>query len=223
MHDAPTPCPGGCGDAGDPVWCAHCQRAARASLAEVDRLASLLEQQADGYPVKAPGSSAPGATQVDPPSPSPVTDLLDQLLGDVQYAEGEWRRLRGFAAVKAAKLNRTAYERALSLAFLSTNSVSILRHPEMTDHVRRLMNWRLVLQRAAKAEPERQDKAGRCPRCRFVNVLRLELPSRIVVCRSCSLSMTEGEYERDVVASADSAVIAESRDAQRLLDQRPPP
>ena len=81
----------------------------------------------------------------------------------------------------------------------------------MIDHIHILIRWRTVLQYLARAQPERLNRPGRCPRCHLVNVLYTDPDARVIKCRSCPLDMTEEEYEEEVLANPDPAVVPESR------------
>lgn len=208
--DEPTPCPGACDRAGDPVWCLPCRRLAGASLVEIDRLVVWLEQQADGFSSRSPGSYVAGGKS-DGRSPSPVTDLLDGVYTDLVRFETDWRRIRGYSSTRRTSVGRTAHDRAITLAFLQKNLTSILLTPGMIDHVHIMMRWRTVLQHMAKAQPERVDRPGRCPRCHLVNVLYTDLLMSIIRCRSCPLNMTEEQYAAEVATDPDPLVVPESR------------
>lgn len=211
-EEEPTPCPGSCHRAGAPVWCGPCKKLARASLTEIDRLVIWLEQQDDGFPARSPGTYAVGGRS-DEHSPSPVTDTLDSVYADLSRIEGDWRRVQGYTPTRRISPGRTAFDRALAIAFIQKNLTSILLTPGMSDHVRRIIRWRAVLQHLAHAQEERSERPGRCPRCHLVNVLYTDVITNIIRCRSCPLDMTEEEYEAEVLRTADSSVIAESRRA----------
>jgi len=209
-EDAPAPCPGSCDRAGAPVWCGPCKKLARASVNEIDRLVVWLEQQADGFSSRSPGTYAVGGAAGEH-SPSPTTDLLSSVYTDLSRFEADWRRVQGFSPTRRISTGRTAYDRALTIAFLQKNLTSILLVSGMSDHVRKIMRWRIVLQHLAHSQPERIERPGRCPRCHLVNVLYTDQIMNIIRCRSCPLDMTEEEYEFEVVDHPDPGVVPESR------------
>jgi hypothetical protein len=208
--DEPTPCPGTCDRAGSPVWCGPCKKLARASLHDIDRLITWLEQEADGFSARSPGSYVTGGGSEEH-SPSPTVDLLDSVYADLSRFEAAWRREQGYSPTRRISIGRTAFDRAMTIAFLQKNLISIMLVPKMSEHLRKVMRWRVVLQHLAHAQAEPTERPGRCPRCHLVNVLYTDMIMGIVKCRSCPLDMTEEEYEREVLLTADSSVIAESR------------
>jgi hypothetical protein len=208
--DEPASCPGCRDRAGDPVWCLPCRRLARVSLNDIDRLVVWLEQQADGFASRSPGSYVAGGGS-DEHSPSPVTDLLDGVYTDLVRFEAAWRRVQGYSPTRRSSTGRTAHDRAITLAFLQKHLTSVMLTPAMSSHVLTMTRWRTILQHMAHAQPERLNRPGRCPRCHLVNVLYTDPDARIIKCRSCPMDMTEEEYENEVLLTADSSVIAESR------------
>lgn len=192
------------------MWCAPCKRLARVCVNDIDRLVVWLEQQADGFASRSPGSYVAGGGS-DEHSPSPVTDLLDSVYTDLVRFEGAWRRSRGYSPTRRSSTGRTAHDRAITLAFLQKNLTSIMLTPAMNSHVLTVMRWRTVLQHMAHAQPERLNRPGRCPRCHLVNVLYTDPDARIIRCRSCPVDLTEEQYENEVLADPDPAMVAESR------------
>lgn len=213
-EEKPTPCPG-CDRAGDPLWCLPCRRLARACVVDVDRLVVWLEQEADGFASRSPGTYVAGGGSGDA-GPSPTTDILDRVYADLVRFENAWRRFQGYSPTRRTSTGRTAHDRAITLAFISKNLTSIMLTPQMIDHVFVIMRWRIVLQHMAHSQPERLNRPGRCPRCHLVNVLYTDPEARIIKCRSCPMDMTEEEYENEVVADPDPAVVADSRRALGL-------
>jgi hypothetical protein len=210
VEDDPTPCPGTCDRAGSPVWCGPCKKLARACLNDIDRLIIWLEQEADGFSSRSPGTyTISGGSEEH--SPSPTVDLLDSVYMDLSRFEAAWRREQGYSPTRRSSLGRTAFDRSMTIAFLQKNLISIMLTPKMSDHLRRVMRWRVVLQHLAHAQAEPVERPGRCPRCHLVNVLYTDQIMNIIKCRSCPLDMTEEEYAVEVLETADSLVIAESR------------
>lgn len=216
--DQRPPCPGSCSGSGYPVWCPACKRLARSSITEIDRLMIWLEQQSDGFSPRTPGTFVSGSTSVLPPSPSPTADLLDKAYGDLIKIEREWRMVQGYAPTRRTSLGRTAHDRAMTMAFLSAHLDSMLLLDGFTDPIRKLINWRTVLQRFAHAEPERREKPGRCPRCHMVNVLRFDAEAEMIECSHCPAELSVEEYEAEVTESPDPAVVPESRRVLGLLE-----
>jgi hypothetical protein len=177
---------------------------------DIDRLVIWLEQQADGFAARSPGSYVAGGGS-DEHSPSPMTDLLDSVYTDLVAFEAAWRRVQGYTSTRRSSLGRTAHDRAITLAFISKNLTSIMLVPEMTPYVSTVMRWRVVLQHVARSQPERVDRPGRCPRCHLVNVLYTDALMGVIRCRACPLDMTEEEYEEEVVSHPDPLVVPESR------------
>ena len=209
-EDDPTPCPGTCDRAGAPVWCGPCKKLARASLNDIDRLVIWLEQEADGFSSRSPGSYAIGGGSEEH-SPSPMVDVLDSVYTDLNRFEAAWRREQGYSPTRRISLGRTDFDRSMTIAFLQKNLTSIMLVDSMSKHLRKIIRWRVVLQYLAHAQPQPVERPGRCPRCHLVNVLYTDQIMNIVRCRSCPLDMTEEEYEDEVIKTADSSVIAESR------------
>jgi hypothetical protein len=214
-ENEPVPCPGVCDRAGAPVWCGPCKKLARASLNDIDRLVIWLEQEADGFASRSPGSYAVGGGSEER-SPSPTVDLLDSVYTDLTRFEAAWRREQGYSPTRRISVGRTAFDRAVTIAFLQKNLTSIMLVPAMNKHLWKIMRWRGVLKQLAHAQQEPVERPGRCPRCHLVNVLYSDQIMNIIRCRSCPLDMTEEEYEDEVLRTADSSVIAESRRGKGL-------
>lgn len=216
MTEDPPPC-SGCDADGDPVWCRSCRTMIRSSLVEIDRLMIWLEQQqADGYtarPVTASVAGKPG-----PKSPSPLIDLLDDAYSHLVSTETAWRERRGYMATRRTSLGRTTHDRMITLAFLSQQLDSIFLDRTMVRDLKKIIHWRTILQRVARAEPERRGKPGRCPRCHMVNVLFYNPATELITCRACPVVLTPDEYEDEVVGKPDAGTIPESRRALGLSE-----
>ena len=109
------------------------------------------------------------------------------------------------------RAGRTNYERSLIFAFLSAQMESMIRTEEMIAHLLKILRWRTVLQRVARSEPDRHDRPGRCPRCHMVNTLYTEQGTLMIKCNECPAQLTIDEYEAEVLADPDAAVVPESR------------
>lgn len=209
-EDEPVPCPGCRDRAGKPVWCDPCKRLARACVNDIDRLVIWLEQEADGFSSRSPGSYVAGGGSGDV-GPSPTMDMLDSVYTDLVRFEAAWRRAQGYSPTRRSSTGRTAHDRAITLAFLQRNLTSIMLTPIMNSHILIMLRWRTVLQHMAHSQPERLNRPGRCPRCHLVNVLYTDPEARLIKCRSCPMDMTDEEYENEVLANPDPTVVSESR------------
>lgn len=206
------PC-AGCEIPSSTLWCRRCSRLAGVALVEIDRFSVWLEQEADGFASRSPGTyMTTRSSAVESPSPAPVVDLIDKAYADLIAFEGAWRRHQGYPATRRTSLGRTTHDRALTLAFLGRHLESILREPKMVAEVRLVMRWRTVLRHYAHAEAERTERPGRCPRCHLVNVLRTEdAVAETIRCGNCSTVITEDQYRAEVVESPDDDVVPQSR------------
>lgn len=207
-EDEESPCPGPCNSAGDPVWCPPCKRSARVAVADIDQLVTWLEQQADGYASRAPGSYV-ASRSAGPSGPSSTVDLLDHVYQDLADFERTWRRKRNYAPTRRSQFGRTAHDRAMIIAFISSHLSSVLLDRTMASEVLRLIHWRTVLRKIAHAEPERVARPGRCPACRLVNVLRTDPDTQAIKCSACETIISQAEYEHLVLGWSTPEAIAE--------------
>jgi hypothetical protein len=207
----------GCDVPSSALWCRRCTRLVWNATVDVDRLSVWLEQQADGFSSRSPGTYMTSrGSAVEAPSPAPLIDLVDKVYADLVEFEGAWRRHQGYPPSRRISLGRTTHDRSVTLAFLARHLTSILREPEMCERIRVLLRWRIVLRRYAHAESEQRDRPGRCPQCHMVNVLVGDSESETVRCRNCAVVLTEDGYQDEVVADPDPDVVAESRAALEL-------
>lgn len=201
-EDEAPPCPGPCNSPGDPVWCTVCKRSARIAISDIDQLTTWLEQQADGYASRAPGSYV-ASRSAGPSGPSSTVDLVDHVYQDLASFERTWRRRRNYAPTRRSQFGRTAHDRALIIAFLSSHLDSIFLDRAMITEVRLLTRWRIVLRKIAHDDPERSARPGRCPRCHLVNVLRTDPDTQMIKCSACEAIITDAEYDHLVFTAIE--------------------
>ncbi|KAB2347333.1 hypothetical protein [Actinomadura rudentiformis] len=196
---------------GAPVWCSRCRARIRGALGSIGDLAALLESWADGHRGAASGEQIL-SRRASTPSPSPITDTLDELYGRLAEVEAGWRAHAGHQT--RPRRSRNAEARELVLAYLQAHLDEMLKHPGSVTFGYEVWVWERRLRTLAKSDPVVRKRPGRCPRCRLVNVLRTRDDGHTECC-DCGRLMNEEEYQRDVVGGADTAVVAESKEARR--------
>ncbi|ROO82614.1 hypothetical protein EDD29_0095 [Actinocorallia herbida] len=198
--------------AGDPIWCGRCKTRIRAAWADVDQLASLLGSWADGHRVRVAGTGERVVRSASPASPSPITDLLDELYGTVTRVEDEWRDSLGHLPVRRGT-RRGAHNRSTAIAFIVEHLDTILGVPEYADLGHTALRWQRLLQAQTRTDPVVRPRPGRCPSCGMIATLQTEADG-ITKCKNCNRWLHEDEYADLVLAAADTAVISESRAAR---------
>jgi hypothetical protein len=192
---------------GDPTWDSRCASRIRHALVDIGDLAALLESWADGHRGAASGETIP-TRRATAPSPSPITDTLDELYGRLAEVEADWREFAGHPP--RPNRARTGDARQRTLAYLHEQLDRILLHPGSVAFGQAALSWQARLQKLTKTDPVVRSRPGRCPRCSYVNTLKTR-DDGYTECGNCGRLLNEGEYERDVLGSADGAVVADSQ------------
>lgn len=193
--------------AGDPVWCPRHTTTIRAALVDIGDLAAVLEQWADGRRGRTSGERIP-TRRTTAPSPSPITDTLDELYGALAKVEADWREAAGHSP--RPNRARTGDARQRTIAYLLEQLPRILMHPGSAAFGLATLAWQRRLQLLTTTDPVRRRRPGRCPRCRCVNTLQTR-DDGYTECQGCGRLMDEDEYQRDVVGAAGEDVVRESR------------
>jgi hypothetical protein len=192
---------------GAPVWDERCARRIRQALTDIGDLAAVLNEWADGHRGQASGEKI-HTRHATAPSPSPITDTLDELYGALAKVEADWREFAGHPP--RPNRARTGDARQRTLAYLGEQLDRILLHPGSVAFGRAALAWQRRLQHLTRTDPVVRRRPGRCPRCHLVNTLQTR-DDGYTECRSCGRLMMEEEYERDVLGSADTSMVAESQ------------
>jgi hypothetical protein len=190
---------------GDPIWCERCKAIIAKALARLDDLASLLESWQDGHRGASSGESGP-RRGAEPGSPSPISDILDKLYGELIEVEDQWRRLRSYPP--RPRRARDGRARRHSIAFLSGELRDILTSKTYVEFGKRVLAWERLLYTLSRSEPVVRPVPGRCPRCRYKNVLATRDDGRVQCRRSqCNRLLSQEEY--DELVDAELGVDAE--------------
>ena len=198
---------------GEPLWCRRCTATVRHALGEIDQLAAVLESWSDGHRGGSSGERIHRGSSTSPASPSPIADLLDELYGDVTYAEDVWREHLGLLPVRR-RTARGTHNRSSALAFIGQRLERVLAAEDWTEFAYRLLHWERRLQKRTKTDPVTRSRVGRCPRCELAEVL-VTGPDDITRCQGCGLFLNEDEYQEKVVAGVDGALAADTHAARR--------
>ncbi|MFI7632437.1 hypothetical protein [Microbispora rosea] len=188
---------------GNPLFCGRCVANARRTLLDLDVLASQLAAAADGHRGRAASSAGEGrvsGTKVRP-SVSPVTDVLDRLVGDLFDVEDEWRGLRGYPA-RQSNGGRGAHPRSRTIGWLAERLEDILGHEDMAGLPRKLSNWDRVLRHLAKDDRASTSSPVRC----VCGERRVGWDQELgyYVCGGCGTLLSVDEHDRQVREEADA-------------------
>src|SRR5580704_3226334 len=159
---------------GTPVWCARCAAVIRRELTELDYLAAMLAQAADGQRGQRPGAKMPAGKQHGAPSASPAADLLEELAGDLREWESEVRggeplTRRGHLDTETSMMvawlcGQGHFARAMATVrpSLMPDGRTVPWAAKFGDGVRQ---WHRKLARITKAGSGTHHRGVRCPRC----------------------------------------------------------
>ncbi|GAA3027395.1 hypothetical protein [Streptosporangium longisporum] len=186
---------------GDPVWHPGCAQRIHAALRELDDLASQAQAEVDGHRDAGARYGRTGVTaKTHAGSPSPVTDLLDQLYGDLIAVEDPWRRARGYQA--RPQRTRGGSARRASIAFLLDELDLILEDPWSVDFGRSVLAWQHRLRALTKSDPAARRSPIRCPRCKEVARLWLQ-DDGYYKCGTCEKLMSQSEHDRELFEQSE--------------------
>jgi hypothetical protein len=159
---------------GSPVWCARDSATIRRELTELDYLAAMLAQAADGQRGQRPGAKMPAGKQHGGPSASPAADLLEELAGDLREWESEVRggeplTRRGHLDTETSMMiawlcGAGHFARAMATVrpSLLPDGRTVPWAAKFGDGVHR---WHRKLARITKAGSGTHHRGVRCPRC----------------------------------------------------------
>ncbi|MEV7808953.1 hypothetical protein AB0O28_38980 [Microbispora sp. NPDC088329] len=143
------------------------------------------------------------------PSVSPVTDVLDRLVGDLFDVEDEWRQLRGYPGRPSN--GGGAHHHSRTIGWLAERLEDILAHEQMAGLPRMLHNWDRVLRHLAKDDRASTSSPVRCA-CGERNVgWDQELP--YYRCRSCGTLLNPDEHDHQVQEQVDAVEAVEAAGA----------
>jgi hypothetical protein len=190
---------------GIPVWCGRCGSTIRAQLCELDDLAPLRLETADGYD-SAPGEQRVGGTR-DQGSPSQASDDVDEVLSMLTGWEDAWREANGWRA--AQRRGFLARKRTTVIDWLTDQLDDILISPLAKDFGGEVMAAHRGLKGSAKAGARKLPKPLRCPSCKLLTLIWDEEKPDVVACGNrrdgCTVIMSWAEYEATVAAKASAA------------------
>lgn len=181
---------------GDPIWCARDTAHIRRALHELDMLAAVIEAEHDGHR-GAGGDATPTGKRgkgADAPSPAPIVDQLDRLLGYLFDVQDKYREVRNWSPrPTGGRKNRGAQARIEAISWLGVHLDAILRHPGSVRFGKGILAWHRILQKAAHSEPVDERRPGRCRRCERQALRRWQ--DEYVKCENCGLIMSQEDYE----------------------------
>lgn len=188
---------------GEPFWCSRCMARIGAALTDLDELAGVWQAMADGHRGQPDKDRVSGTSEGG--SPSPITDALDELYGDLRDIEDnyrEWHPELGSSPYRGA---RGAFARTLVASWLAAHFDGIITEKGASDAGETILRWHRRIQAAAKAKPESVRKPVPCPRCRQRSLV-LETDRDLVRCSNedCNRVMSREDYDdlADVAAGA---------------------
>ena len=199
--------------AGTPFWCLNDSAAIRAALTDLDEQMTLRLLAGDGHGSLNMEERVSGS--VEPSSPSPAHDQLDELVRWLRDWERAYRDSQGWPA--APYRGESAPALTSCVAWLAAHLDMLLTHPELSvPFGSGVLSWHQEISAAAKTRRRLVAKHLRCPQCHLATLCQLEGEDRIE-CRNrdCGANrggpvvMTLAEYEglahAEIVASGRRA------------------
>jgi len=193
---------------GDPVWHPGCARRIRAALIELDDLASLAQATVDGHRDAGARYGKTGLhLKTSAPSPSPITDTLDELYGALIDVEDNWREFRDDQP--RPQRARNGHARRLAISYLLDELDAILHHPGSVAFGLAAFAWQRRLRALTKSDPTARRSPIRCPRC--LEVARMVLQDDgYYKCGTCEKLMSQREHDREYNEQAEEHVEQEA-------------
>lgn len=193
---------------GDPVWCARCARMIRQALADLDDLASLAQATVDGHRDAGARYGKTGLhLKTSAPSPSPITDTLDELYGALVDVEDNWREFRNDQP--RPQRARNGHARRLAIAYLLDELDAILAHPASDAFGFATLAWQRRLRALTKSDPASRRSPIRCPRCKEAARITLQ-DDGYYKCGTCEKLMSQREHDREFAEQAAEHVEQEA-------------
>lgn len=185
---------------GDPVWHPGCTKRIRAALAELDDLASLAQAAVDGHRDAGARYGKTGLhLKTSAPSPSPITDTLDELYGALVDVEDNWREFRNDQP--RPQRARNGHARRLAISYLLDELDAILHHPGSVAFGHATLAWQRRLRGLTKSDPTARRSPIRCPRCSERQIARTD--DGYYRCGSCEKLMSQAEHDREFTEQAE--------------------
>ncbi|GIH51645.1 hypothetical protein Mro03_68240 [Microbispora rosea subsp. rosea] len=185
-----------------PLFCGRCAANARRTLLDLDVLASQFPATADGHRGRGAGGGEGRVSGTRTrPSVSPVTDVLDKMLGDLFDIEDEWRALRGYPG-RESRGGRGAHPRSRTIGWLAERLEDVLAHEDMAGLPRKLSNWDRVLRHLAKDDRASTSSPVRCA-C-GERAVGWDDEVHYYRCRSCGTQLNQDEHDRQAREEADA-------------------
>ncbi|MGC5012553.1 hypothetical protein ACLQ2R_17455 [Streptosporangium sp. DT93] len=185
---------------GDPVWHPGCVKRIRAALTELDDLASQAQAEVDGHRDAGARYGRTGFhLKTSAPSPSPVTDTLDELYGTLVEVEDHWRAARRYP--NRPQRTRGGHARRLTIAFLLDELDAIVAHPGSVEFGHATLAWQRRLRTLTKSDPPARRSPVRCPRCKERQIRRKD--DGYYECGSCERLMSQAEHDREFAEQAE--------------------
>jgi hypothetical protein len=178
---------------GDP-WCGRCKTRIRAELAELDDLASILAAFADGHRPSTELKPHVGGSKSSP-SPSPVTDALDEMASVLRGWESA---LTG--TDPAARRGYLAMEITTTIASLLARFDLLITHPDLAaDFGTEISGWHRQLRQRGKSGTARHRMPMPCPRCGHYSLVTEDGASYIECTRrdECGRLLSRDDYDAE--------------------------
>ncbi|MEU8040898.1 hypothetical protein [Streptosporangium sp. NPDC049078] len=185
---------------GDPVWCGRCTRMIRQALDDLDDLASLAQATVDGHRDAGARYGKTGLhLKTSAPSPSPITDTLDELYGALVDVEDNWREFRNHQP--RPQRARNGHARRLAISYLRDELDAILAHPASDAFGFATLAWQRRLRALTKSDAVSRRSPVRCRRC-SERKMRLE-DDGYYKCGTCGTLMSQVEHDREFAEQAE--------------------
>ncbi|MEV0382377.1 hypothetical protein [Nonomuraea sp. NPDC050643] len=199
--------------AGTPLWCLNDSAAIRAALTDLDEQMTLRLLAADGHGSLNLEERVSGS--VEPPSPSPAHDQLDELVRWLRDWERAYRDTQGWPP--APYRGESAPALTSCVAWLAAHLDGLLAHPDLSVAFGSgVLSWHAEISAAAKTKRRRIAMQMRCPQCHLATLSKLDGEDRIECHnRDCGANrggpavLTLDEY----AGLAEGALIASGRGA----------
>lgn len=183
-------------------WCLECQAVIRVQLGQLDLLAALRHDTADGYPADAGAQRVSGSRESV--SPSPGHDDVDDTARMLAGWELAYRDHKGWPS--GPRHGDMAHQRTECVAWLSERLDAILASPLAADFGSEVLQWHAELKAKTKAGVRKLRKPVRCPQCSLLMLAWTE-GDRYVRCYApdCGMMLALDEYE--AIVAANSAAV----------------
>ena len=185
-------------------WCLECQAVIRVQLGQLDLLAALRHDTADGYPADAGAQRVSGSREVS--SPSPCHDDVDEVAKMLAGWESAYRDHLGWPS--APRHGDMAHQRTECAAWLAERLDAILSSPLAADFGLEVQQWHAELKAKTKAGVRTLRKPLRCPLCKLLMLAWTEGEQSVKCCNpECNMAPMPLEVYHATVDAVAAGIV----------------